>query len=130
MARNGKTGIGIIGFGGIAQGAHMGNYLKQADTCEVIAIADVAEERRAQAKDKFAVEHILEDYHKLLAMPEIDAVSVCTPNGWHKQITIDALRAGKHVLCEKPMAMNASECLEMISVSKETGNKLQIGYNM
>ena len=81
MARNGKTGIGIIGFGGIAQGAHMGNYLKQSDTCEVIAIADIAEERRIQAKDKFAVEHILEDYHKLLAMPEIDAVSVCTPNG-------------------------------------------------
>jgi predicted dehydrogenase len=130
MAKNGKTGIGIIGFGGIAQGAHMGNYLKQSDTCEVIAVADVAEERRAQAQDKFSIEHILEDYHKLLAMPEIDAVSVCTPNGWHKQITIDALRAGKHVLCEKPMAMNATECKEMIAVAKETGNKLQIGYNM
>src|SRR5262249_44893883 len=52
------------------------------------------------------------------------------PNGVHKQATVDALKAGKQVLCEKPMAMNAAECKQMIAAAHETGNRLQIGYNM
>lgn len=131
MTKDGKIGIGIIGFGGIAQGAHANNYRRFSDQCEIVAIADIAEERREQAaSDRWKMPNILDDYHKLLAMPEIDAVSVCTPNGVHMQATVDALRAGKHVLCEKPMAMNSTEAKAMIAARDETGQKLQIGYNM
>ena len=129
--RNGKIGIGIIGFGGIAQGAHAPGYRRLADECEIVAVADIAPERREQAQsERWNIPHVTDNYHKLLEMPEVDAVSVCTPNLLHKQPTIDALRAGKHVLCEKPMAMNSAECREMIAAASETGSKLQIGYNM
>lgn len=128
---NGKIGVGIIGFGGIARGAHMPGYTSAAGMCEVIAAADILPERLEDAKsDRWKIPHTFEDYNELLAMPEIDVVSVTTPNGVHKDATVAALRAGKHVLCEKPMAMNSAQCREMIAAAKETGNKLQIGFNM
>jgi predicted dehydrogenase len=131
MTKDGKIGIGIIGFGGIAKGAHYNGYKRLPAECEIVAVADIADERRAEASsDRFGIATTVADYHKLLEMPEIDAVSVCTPNGVHMQATIDALRAGKHVLCEKPMAMNSTEAKAMIAAAEETGNKLQIGYNM
>jgi predicted dehydrogenase len=129
--KDGKIGVGIIGFGGIARGAHMPGYRKLPEMCEVIAAADILPERLAEAKgEKWGIAHTFADYNELLALPEIDAVSVCTPNGVHKEATVAALRAGKAVLCEKPMAMNAAECREMIAAARETGGKLQIGYNM
>ncbi|MDX1934753.1 MAG: Gfo/Idh/MocA family oxidoreductase [Capsulimonadales bacterium] len=129
--KDGKIGVGIIGFGGIARGAHMGGYTKLPDMCEVIAAADILPERLADARsERWNIAHTFEDFNELLAMPEIDVVSVCTPNGVHKDATVAALRAGKHVLCEKPMAMNTAECREMIAAANETGNKLQIGFNM
>jgi predicted dehydrogenase len=131
MTKNGKIGIGIIGFGGIARGAHFNSgYKKLAEHCEVLAVADILPHRCTEAKEQFGIPLGFADYHELLAMPEIDAVSVCTPNGVHMQATVDALRAGKHVLCEKPMAMNSRECKEMIAAQKETGRKLQVGFNM
>jgi predicted dehydrogenase len=131
MTKDGKIGIGIIGFGGIAQAVHAPGYRRLADQCEIVAIADIDPTRIEQAKsDKWNIPNAVEDYNKLLEMPEIDAVSICTPNGIHMQATLDALAAGKHVLCEKPMAMNATEAKTMIAKSEETGKKLQIGYNM
>ncbi len=131
MTKDGKVGIGIIGFGGIAKAAHASGYLKIPDQCEIIAAADILPERLEEAKsEKWNIQNVFEDYHKLLEMPEIDAVSVCTPNYVHMQPTIDAFAAGKHVLCEKPMAMNATEAKAMIAASEKAGKKLQIGYNM
>jgi predicted dehydrogenase len=131
MTKDKKIGIGIIGFGGIAQGAHAPGYRRLPQECEILAVADIKSERLEQAKsERWGIEQTYDNYQALLEVPEIDAVSVCTPNGVHMQATIDALRAGKHVLCEKPMAMNAEECKRMIAVQKETGKKLQIGYNM
>ena len=129
--KDGKIGVGIIGFGGIAKGAHMPGYKKLPDICEVVAASDILPERLAEAKgERFGIAHTFENYHELLAMPEVDVVSICTPNGVHAQATVDALNAGKHVLCEKPMAMNAAQCKLMIEAARATGNKLQIGYNM
>ena len=70
------------------------------------------------------------DYHQLLEDKEIDAVSVCTPNKFHVGPTVDALKAGKHVLCEKPLGMNGKECQLMCKTAKETGKLLQVGLNM
>ncbi|MCA1596227.1 MAG: Gfo/Idh/MocA family oxidoreductase, partial [Chloroflexi bacterium] len=123
-----KVRIGIIGAGGIAQGAHLPGYKACADA-EVVAVADVFESTARAAAEKFDVPNVFTDYHKMLRMPEIDAVSVCTPNFMHKDATVAALKAGKHVLVEKPMAMNARECDAMLKAARESGKKLQVGFN-
>ena len=131
MTKDGKVGIGIIGFGGIAKGAHAPGYKRISDQCEIVAAADIVPERLEEAQsEKWGIKNVFEDYKKLLEMPDIDAVSVCTPNYVHAQPTVDAFAAGKHVLCEKPMAINASEAKRMIEAANRTGKKLQIGYNM
>ncbi len=124
-----KLGIGIIGSGGIAQAAHLPGYAAIPDLCEVVAIADINPETGRAAADKFDVKHVFEDFRKLLEMDDIDAVSVCTPNYAHMEPAILALQAGKHVLCEKPIAMNAGEARKMVDAARKSGKKLQVGYN-
>jgi predicted dehydrogenase len=121
-----KLGIGIIGSGAIAQSCHMPGYASVPDKCDILAVCDVDQSVAQTAAEKFGVKTVLTDYRELLAMDEIDAVSIATPNAFHKQPTIDALKAGKHVLCEKPMALNGSECREMIAAERESGKLLQI----
>lgn len=77
--------------------------------------------------EKYGCGTAVVDYHQVLADPEVEAVSVCTPNNVHPQIAIDALRAGKNVLCEKPAARTYAEALEMQKVQHETGKVLNIG---
>lgn len=123
-------GIGIIGSGGIAQGAHLPAYKALAEEgVQVVAVADVRRETALAAAKKFEVPHVYEDYRELLTRSDIHAVSVCTPNFLHKQPTIDALEAGKHVLVEKPLAINALEGREMVAAARRTGCKLQAGLN-
>lgn len=124
-----KLGIGIIGSGGIAQNAHMPGYAAVPDLCEIVAVADSNPETARAAAEKFNVPHVFEDYRELLAMPEIDAVSVCTPNYLHYEPTLLAFAAGKHVLCEKPIAMNAREAKEMVEAGHKAGKKFMVGYN-
>jgi predicted dehydrogenase len=125
-----KVRIGVIGTGGIANGAHLPGYSQIPDECEIFAICDIAPEALKSTAEKYPnVPHVLSDYKALLAMPEIDGVSVCTPNFAHHQITIDALKAGKNVLCEKPIAMNAVQGAEMVAEARRAGKILQIGYN-
>jgi predicted dehydrogenase len=125
-----KVRIGIIGSGGIAQNAHLPGYTAIPDLCEVVALADINPEAAKTASEKFNVKHVFDNYNSLLEMDEIDAVSVCTPNYVHMDPTIKALQAGKHVLCEKPIAMNAGEARKMVDAAKKAGKKLQVGYNM
>jgi len=124
-----KVGIGVIGSGGIAQNAHLPGYAAIPDLCKIVAIADIDPKVAKQAAEKFGVKHVYNDYNKLLSMPEVDAVSVCTPNYLHLDPTIRAFAAGKHVLCEKPIAMNAGEAKKMLDASKKAKKKFQVGYN-
>ncbi len=124
-----KIGIGIIGGGGIAQGAHIPGYQKVSDLCEIIAVADIVAATADSTAEKFGIKHAVTDYRKLLEMPEIDAVSICTPNYVHMEPTLLALKAGKHVLCEKPIAMNAIEARKMVDAATKAKKKLQVGYN-
>jgi len=121
--------VGIIGCGGIANGKHMPALSKVAD-CEMVAFCDLIEERAQKAAEKFGKENakIFTDYRELLKMKEIDVVHVCTPNRSHSFITVDALEAGKHVMCEKPMAINSAEAKKMLDAATRTGKKLTIGY--
>jgi predicted dehydrogenase len=104
----GKLRIGIIGSGGIAQGCHMRGYASIPELCEIVATCDVNEETAKAAAAKFDVATTYTDYKKMLAKEKLDAVSVATPNKYHMQPTIDALKAGVNVLCEKPLGMNDS----------------------
>jgi predicted dehydrogenase len=123
-------GVGIIGSGGIARGAHLPAYKAcEGEGVRILACADVNPDTARQTAEQFEIPHIFTDYKKLLEMEEIDAVSVCTPNFLHMQPTIDALEAGKHVLVEKPLAMNAAEGSAMVDAARRTGNKLQVGFH-
>lgn len=119
--------IGVIGAGGIANNAHLPSY-KSCEHANVIAIADINEVALNTTKEKFEIPNGFTDYRELLKMDEIDAISVCTPNYVHKDPAIAAMRAGKHVLCEKPLAMNAAEGEEIVAVSKETGKQCMVGF--
>ncbi len=124
-----KLRVGIIGCGGIANGKHMPS-LKQVEECEMVAFCDLIVERAEDAAKKYGVEGaaVYVDYKELLKDETIDVVHVCTPNRAHSFITVDALEAGKHVMCEKPMAINSAEALKMLEAAKRTGKKLTIGY--
>lgn len=118
--------VAVIGCGTIANAAHIPSYMKNPEA-EIVYFCDIILERAAKAVAEYGCGRAVEDYHEVLADPEIEAVSVCTPNNVHAQIAIDALRAGKNVLCEKPAARTYSEALEMQKVQHETGKVLNIG---
>jgi predicted dehydrogenase len=125
-----KIKIGIIGTGGIANGAHLPGYALIPDLCEVVAICDILPTALNGTAEKYPnIKNKFKDYKKLLEMEEIDGVSVCTENCGHHQITLDALKAGKHVLCEKPIAMNGRQGAEMVEAAKKAKKILQIGFN-
>jgi predicted dehydrogenase len=121
-----KLRIGIIGSGGIAQGCHMRGYATMPDLCEMVAVCDVNEDTAKVAAEKYEVPKTYTDYKQMLAEEKLDAVSVATPNAYHMQPTIDALEAGVHVLCEKPLAMNADESRKMCAAARDTGKILQV----
>lgn len=125
-----KVRIGVIGTGGIANGAHLPGYSQIPDLCEIYALCDIDPAALKKTSERYPdVPHKFADYKKLLELDEIDGVSICTPNYVHYQPTIDALKAGKHVLCEKPIAMNAAQGAEMVRTARKEGKILQIGYN-
>jgi len=127
MARTVK--VGIIGCGGIAQNKHMPS-LSKVSNVRMVAFCDIIPERAEMAKEKYgtADAKTYTDYRELLKDPEIEVVHVLTPNREHSQITVDALYAGKHVMCEKPMAKTAEGARAMVAAAKATGRKLAIGY--
>ncbi len=121
--------VGIIGCGGIANGKHMPS-LRQIPGVQMVAFCDIVLERAEAARAKYGTPdaQVYEDYRKLLEDKSIDVVHVCTPNRSHSFITVDALDAGKHVMCEKPMAINSAEAQKMLDAAKRNGKKLTIGY--
>jgi len=124
-----KVKVGIIGCGGIANGKHMPS-LKKIEEVEMVAFCDIIVEKAEKAAKEFGVPgaKVYSDYKELLADPSIEVVHVCTPNRSHSFITVDALEAGKNVMCEKPMAKTYEEAKKMLDAAKRTGKKLTIGY--
>lgn len=122
-----KVKVGIIGCGKIAQVRHIPEYVSNPDVC-LYGLFDINMERAAELAEKYGCKAYA-SYEDLLADPEIDAVSVCVANNAHAEISIAAMKAGKHVLCEKPMAVTLEECEEMVKTAKETGKYLMIGQN-
>lgn len=124
-----KLRVGIIGCGGIANGKHMPNLAKIQEV-EMVAFCDIVEERADRAAEKYGIPgaKTYVDYNHLLAQKDIDVVHVCTTNDSHAPISVAALEAGKHVMCEKPMAMDTAGARDMVAAYKASGKKLTIGY--
>lgn len=124
-----KFRTGIIGCGGIANGKHMRVLAKMNDV-EMVAFCDIIPERAEAAAKKFGTPDAkcYTDYRELLADPTIDNVRVLTQNRPHAEITIAALEAGKHVICEKPMSITTEEAKAMIAARDRSGKVLAIGY--
>lgn len=124
-----KVKVGLIGVGGIAKMKHMPS-LQKLDFVEMVAFCDIIKERADEGAAAFGTDDAktFSDYRDLLAMPEIEVVHVLTWNTAHCQITVDALEAGKHVLCEKPIASTSAEAERMVAAAKKSGKKFTIGY--
>ncbi len=122
--------IAIIGCGGIANGKHLPALVKMPNV-ELVAFCDLIEERAQAAADAYGTPNarVYTDYEKLLKTEdEVEAVNVLTPNRSHSIIAVAAMEAGKHVLCEKPMAKDVAGARAMVATAKKTGKKLTIGY--
>jgi predicted dehydrogenase len=119
--------LAFIGAGGVL--CHHMRHLKPVAHVEAVAAADVSEGALAWAKEQFGIPHLFTDFRRMLReMPQIDAVCVCTPNLLHAEHTITALEAGKHVLVEKPMALNAKDARRMVAAAATSGRQLVVGF--
>jgi predicted dehydrogenase len=125
---NKNVRIGIVGSGGITRYAHIPGYKAQKGV-EIVAVCDVVLDRATEIAREFGIPRCYGSYQELLENEKLDAVSVCTPNVSHHEVTIAALQAGLHVLCEKPMAMNLCEAQEMAAAARRAGKVLQIGLH-
>ena len=123
-----KLKVGIVGCGGIANGKHLPS-MKRNGNFEMVAFSDLIEEKAEKAKKEYGTENarVYMDYRDLIK-EDLDAVYVLTPNNAHAPVTIAALKAGKHVMCEKPMAKTYAEAKEMAETAAATGKVLTIGY--
>ena len=119
--------IGIIGCGKIAQVRHIPEYAGHPQA-RLAGFYDLNQERARELAKKWGGK-AYSSWEEMLADPGIDAVSVCVANNAHAQLSIAALRAGKHVLCEKPMATTLADCEAMVAAARESGKFLMIGQN-
>ncbi|MBD3242850.1 MAG: gfo/Idh/MocA family oxidoreductase [Chitinivibrionales bacterium] len=121
-----KVRVGVIGAGWPAW-QHMKGYQK-VDGVEVVALCDVNEARLQGIADEYGVPKRYVSYEDMLQKEQPDAVSVCTPNALHSEMSIACMRAGAHVLCEKPMAASSEQARAMIDARDETGRLFMMGY--
>ena len=124
--KNKKLRVGVIGLG--MGRVHIEGYQAHPDA-EVVAIADLNEQRLGEVAQKYKVAAQYTSFETMLAKEALDVVSIATPNKFHKAHTLAALRAGCHVLCEKPMAMSAQEAQEMLDVAEEMDKRIMINFS-
>ncbi|MBQ9324919.1 MAG: inositol 2-dehydrogenase [Clostridia bacterium] len=123
-----KLRIGIVGAGRIGN-VHAESITYHIPEAEVVMVTDVIEESAKKLAERFGIPKYSGDYMDIIHDPDIDAVLVCSPTPTHADITIAALKAGKHVFCEKPVHTSLEKIREVAQAEKETGKKLQIGFN-
>jgi predicted dehydrogenase len=129
VGANDRIRIGVIGVGGMGTG-HVASLVKKSDTenIAVVAVCDVYQRRITRAKGISKAEGYL-DYRRLLERKDIDAVLIATPDQWHAKLSIDAMEAGKHVYCEKPMTHTVEQAIAVRDAVKRHGKVFQVGPN-
>ena len=117
--------VAIVGTGGISH-AHINSYLQFPDRCRIVALVDILPGKAQHVKEQYGLDcEVFLDHHDILNL-DIDLIDVCTPPFAHAEISINALRSGKNVICEKPMAASLEECDAMLKARDESGKKLSI----
>ena len=133
LNKNKKLGIALVGLGGYAT-RQLAPALLETSMCELKAIVTGTPSKIPQWKSQYGIEdhqvYNYENFDTIANNPEVDIVYVVLPNNMHKEYTLRAFAAGKHVICEKPLAMNASEAEEMIAAGKEANRELFVGYRL
>ena len=119
--------VAVAGCGKIAQVRHLPEYQDHPEA-RIWGLFDLNRERAETLAERYGAK-AYPSYEALLADPEVDAVSVCAANTAHAEMTVAALKAGKHVLCEKPMATTLADCERMVKAARESGKTLMIGQN-
>lgn len=125
--KNGKIRVGFIGAGNICQNAHIPAFLEQKDA-ELVAVCDIRAERAEEVRLRYGMKYATTSMDELVSIDGLDAVSVCTWNNAHAEAVIKAARAGKHILCEKPMCMNPGEAMEMKKAVDAAGVTFMMGF--
>ena len=123
-----KLRIGIMGAGQESLHSHFPNCLKNKELAEIAAVCDVNLENAKKAAQQFQVPAYYESHKEMLEKEELDLVTICVPNRFHEPLTVDALRAGCHVLCEKPPALTAEQAERMAMEARKAGKILT--YNL
>ena len=126
-AHAGKVRVGVLGAGAWAKFAHIPGYLRDA-RCELVAIADPMIERAQEFATEFGIPSVYGSHEELIAREDIHLVDVCTPSATHFDLSWAALEAGKHVLCEKPVAYDYTETLRAAAFAKSKGLKTKLGF--
>ncbi|MGG1945342.1 Gfo/Idh/MocA family oxidoreductase [Trinickia sp. NRRL B-1857] len=126
VLRGRRLRVGVIGLG-IGR-KHIEGWREHPDV-DVVAIADPDTKRLAERGEAFGIDARYTSAQEMLATEKLDVVSVCTPNKFHRELTLAAFEAGCHVLCEKPMAMNAEEAREMLRAADRAGKRLMINFS-
>jgi predicted dehydrogenase len=123
-----RVKIAVVGAGHVAQIAHIPAYKINPDT-ELVALVDGDQVKGENVRKQFGFKSFYEDMTEMLDKEKVDAVDICTPNYLHAPMVIAALRSGRHVLCEKPLARNAAEAAQMVKVAAESKRYLMVGMN-
>ena len=119
--------LGICGCGGFVEKGIL-PLVKDVDNVELVGLFDSQAQRTRQVAQEFAIPMVFADYKEFVGCDEIDAVYIATPNCYHKDQTIAAANAGKHVLCEKPMGLDAAQCREMLEACRQNQTRLAVGF--
>ena len=122
-----KVRVGVLGAGAWAEFAHLPGY-KRDPRCELVAIADPVVDRAQAFAAKFGIPHVYSSHEELIARDDIDVVDVCTPSATHFELSWAALSAGKHVLCEKPVAYDFTETRRAAALARNMGVKTKLGF--
>ncbi len=125
MSENKIINVGVISCSGMAEG-HMKGVINHPNA-RLVAICDIDLEKAQTVAKRRCVDRVYQDYRELLAQPDIDAVIIVTPDQLHKEMAVAALEAGKHVLCEKPLALTREDCKAIAEAVKKSDKKFMVG---
>ena len=123
-----KLKLGVVGIGNIFKWAHAKPLLAHPDV-EIVALCDILPERAEAFAKEHGIKHTFKDFADLIALKDLDAVDICTPNLFHSQVAVAALKAGKHVFTEKPDAVSVEEAQKMHDAAKKSGKILMAMRN-